>query len=104
MDRFAIATALARGCHMAAALSLFGCMVLRGFVVPSEVVVPPHAIEPRDVVTNRPEVVATRVGIISAWLALAFGGVWLAAVSATIAGADNFSAALDALPTVAGHT
>jgi len=35
MDWFAIVTALSRGCHLAASLSLFGCLVFQRFVLPA---------------------------------------------------------------------
>jgi putative copper export protein/mono/diheme cytochrome c family protein len=90
MTRFEIATFLLRGTHLAAVLSLFGSLVFRQFVVPV------------------PEVawraVVTRVGSISAAVALVFGGVWLTAVAGTIAGASSVRTMLAAVPLVAHYT
>jgi putative copper export protein/mono/diheme cytochrome c family protein len=83
------ATPLLRGVHVAAALSLFGCLVFRRFVVP----VPAMAAPPVAAVAG--------IGLVSAWLALLSGGVWLAAVSVAIAHSDDLA---DAVPLVAGHT
>jgi putative copper export protein/mono/diheme cytochrome c family protein len=92
MDWLEIATSLARGLHVAALLSLFGCLVFRRFVAPG------HA------TAGLPLAAVTRMGLVSAWLALAFGGGWLGAVSGAIAGAHSLAGLLDAVPVVAGHT
>lgn len=91
MDRYEIATALLRGLHVAALLSLFGCLVLRRFVVPKGAVEPPLA-------------AVDRITVVSAVLALVAGGAWLAAVAGTIAGANGIASLLAAVPLVARHT
>jgi putative copper export protein/mono/diheme cytochrome c family protein len=91
MDRLEIASACLRGVHVAALLSLFGCLVFRHFVVPARG-------------EGVPSAAVNRIGLVSGCLALIFGAGWLAAVSATIAGASGYWAALDALPMVARHT
>jgi putative copper resistance protein D len=91
VDRYEIATALLRGLHVAALLSLFGCLVLRRFVVPKGAVEPPLA-------------AVDRITVVSAVLALVAGGAWLAAVAGTIAGANGIASLLAAVPLVARHT
>ncbi len=91
MDRYEIATALLRGVHVAASLSLFGCLVFRGFVVPRGA-------------RELPLTAVNRITWISAVLALVCGAVWLAAVSGTIAGANSLASLLAAVPVVARHT
>ena len=91
MDRFEIATAVLRGTHLVAALSLFGCLVFRCWVMPKAPESPPAAI-------------VDRIALASGALALLLGVAWLAAVSGTIAGANDLSALLDAVPVVARHT
>jgi len=90
MDRFEIATAVLRGTHLIAALSLFGCLVFRCFVMPKP--------EPRLVASVH------RIALVSGALALLLGFAWLIAVSGTIAGANDFATLLDAVPVVARHT
>ena len=90
MDWFAIVTALSRGCHLAASLSLFGCLVFQRFVLPAPERVWFLAIN--------------RLALLSASLALLFGALWLMAVSATMAGAISLDATFDALCLVAERT
>ena len=91
MDPFEIATAVLRGSHLIAALSLFGCLVFRCWVMPKA--------------PERPLVAAVhRIGLISGALALFLGAAWLVAVSGTITGANDFATLLDAVPVVARHT
>jgi putative copper export protein/mono/diheme cytochrome c family protein len=92
MDWLEIGRSLPRGLHVAATLSLFGCLVFRSFVVPD------------DAVAGIPRIVVIRVGLASALLALAFGGAWLVVTSAAITNADNLGSALAALPIVARHS
>ncbi len=90
MERLEIAATLLRGCHVAAMLSLFGCLVFQRFVV---------------LRTERSSDPSVRVmTLVSAWLALGFGVLWLFAVSGTIAGADSPISVLVAVQGVAGHT
>jgi putative copper export protein/mono/diheme cytochrome c family protein len=93
MDWFEITASLLRGIHVAALLSLFGCLVFRGLVSPADVAA-----------GDAPRAMAIRIGSVSLWLALAFGGAWLVATSAAITGADNFPSVLRALPAVTLHT
>lgn len=88
-----IVTDLSRGMHVAALLSLFGCLIFRSFVVPKDVAA-------EDV----PPVVAIRIASVSLWLALVFGAAWLAGTSAAVAHAGNLWAAIGAVPIVARHT
>jgi hypothetical protein len=93
MDWFEITLSLIRGIHVAALLSLFGCLVFRRFVAPAD-----------GPARDMPPAIAIRVGSISLWLALAFGGAWLIATAAAITGAGDLSAVLHAVPVVALHT
>jgi putative copper export protein/mono/diheme cytochrome c family protein len=93
MDRIWIATALLRGIHLAASLSLFGCLVFRSFVVRQGP--PPEGL---------PVTALNRIGWVSTWVALLAGGAWLVAVAATMAGADSLSTLLNAVWEVARHT
>jgi putative copper export protein/mono/diheme cytochrome c family protein len=86
-----IVTALSRGGHVAASLSLFGCLVFRRFVVPRASDCVPLAI-------------ISGIGSVSAWLALVLGGVWLTAVSGAITGAHDLAPQLAAVPLVAWDT
>jgi putative copper export protein/mono/diheme cytochrome c family protein len=92
-----IVAACLRGVHVAALLSLFGCLVFRHFVVPSR-----GAGVPGD--EGVPLAAVDRIGLVSAWLGLIFGVGWLAAVSGTIASASGYWAALNAVPAVVRHT
>ena len=89
-----VATALLRGLHVAASLSLFGCLVFRTFVVPRRVA---GAADLKLTAVHR-------ITAVSAVLALIFGGAWLAAVSGTIAGANGPASLFNAIPLVARHT
>ena len=91
MDWSDIATFLLRGMHIAAALSLFGCLIFAHFVLPASM-------------QGVSGVVVSRIGLSSAWLALAFGGGWLAAVSGTIAHATGLASLGGAVLAVASHT
>jgi putative copper export protein len=95
MTWFEIATSLSRGIHVAAMLSLFGCLVFRSLVVPNNAA-------PEQPDLPLPSVI--RIGRASVWLALISGAVWLIAVAAAIAGADSIRTVLDAIPAVARHT
>jgi putative copper export protein/mono/diheme cytochrome c family protein len=86
----ATATELLRGIHLAATLTLFGCLVFRRFVMPASEAVWLAAV--------------TRLGVVAAGLALVFGVAWLTAVAGTIAGADGLGTIVAALPLVARHT
>jgi putative copper export protein/mono/diheme cytochrome c family protein len=93
MDRIWIATALLRGVHLAASLSLFGCLVFRNFVMPQG--------SPAE---GLPVAAVNRIGWVSGCVALLAGGAWLVAVAGTMAGADSLSALFDAVWEVARHT
>jgi putative copper export protein/mono/diheme cytochrome c family protein len=90
MSRFEIVTALLRGIHLAASLTLLGCLVFRQFVMPAS---------ERAWLT-----VVTRIGAISGGVAVVFGAVWLVAVSGTMAGATNLETLVGAVPLVARGT
>ena len=89
MDSLEAVATLARGIHIAALLSLFGCLAFRCFVLPG---------------SDARVAAVMRIGLVSGWLALAIGVVWLAAVSGTIAGAHSLASLLHAVPVVARHT
>jgi putative copper export protein/mono/diheme cytochrome c family protein len=95
MTWFEIATSFSRGIHVAAMLALFGCMVFQILVVPNNSTTEQSDLPLRSV---------TRIACASAWLALISGAVWLVAVSAAIAGADNIRAVLDSIPAIVRHT
>ena len=106
MSGLEISTALLRGLHVAASLSLFGCLVFRSFVVPHRTagVGPPGAAGVAAPADGLPLAAVNRIGWGSAWLALTLGAAWLAAVSGTIAGATGIASLLGAVPVVALHT
>jgi putative copper export protein len=86
-------TALTRGLHLAATLSLLGSV---GFIL----WMLPAAAE----ASGRLRVRLTRVVWISGSVAILAGAVWFTLQSAAIAGADDLSDLRDALPIVALHT
>ena len=90
MTGFEIVTALLRGIHLAAALSLLGCLVFQRFVMPVS--------EPAW------RAAVTRIAEISGGLAVVFGAAWLAAVAGTMADATNLETLLGAVPLVARGT
>src|SRR5271167_1801403 len=92
MDSFEAVATLARGIHVAALLSLFGCLAFRRFVLPG------------NDAADLPTAAVARIGVASVWMALAFGLAWLAAISGTMAGAHDLASLLDAVPEVARHT
>src|ERR1700677_4409847 len=98
MDRVWIATALLRGVHLAASLSLFGCLVFRSFVVRQGP--PPEGLPPEGL----PVGAVNSIAWISAWVALVAGGAWLVAVAGTMAGAGSLSALFNAVWAVTRHT
>jgi putative copper export protein/mono/diheme cytochrome c family protein len=89
MSWLEVATALVRGLHVAALLSTFGCLTFRLFVVPAGVDVLPSVL---------------RIGVASTWLALLFGGAWLAAVACAIAGVQSPASVPGAILAVARYT
>lgn len=108
MDRIWIATALLRGIHLAASLSLFGCLVFRIFVARQGS--PPEGESPKGLSPGGPSpeglplTAVNRIGWVSAWVALVAGAAWLVLVAGTMAGANSPSALLNAVWTVARHT
>jgi putative copper export protein/mono/diheme cytochrome c family protein len=90
MTWFELATALLRGAHLAASLSLLGALVFRQFVVPAS--------EPAW------RAAVTRIGLIGGGLAAVFGVAWLAAVAATMAHASTPGTVITAVHVVARHT
>jgi putative copper export protein/mono/diheme cytochrome c family protein len=92
MTGFEVLTASLRGVHVAASLSLFGCMVFRVFVVP------------RREAADLPLTGVTRIAGVSGLIALIVGVFWSMAVAAAIAGADSLTALWEAMPAVALHT
>jgi putative copper export protein/mono/diheme cytochrome c family protein len=123
MTGFEIVTALLRGIHLSASLSVFGCFVFRAFVVPTRSM-DGSATGPaggrtawsasRPMAQSVPATVvdawrlaragANRIAWFSALLALICGAAWLTAVAATIAGAEKISDIRDAVPIVALQT
>jgi putative copper export protein/mono/diheme cytochrome c family protein len=90
MNGFEIVTALLRGIHLAAMLSLLGCLVFQRFVMPAS--------------ERTWQAIVTRIGFISGALAVVVGVGWLTAVSGTMAGAVDSQAMFDAMPLVARRT
>src|SRR5271165_629117 len=89
------AMALARGLHLAAILSLLGSAGFVLWMLPAAAAVAvPDALRRR----------LTRLRWISGLIAVLAGAVWFTLESAAIAGADDLSDLLDALPVVAEHT
>jgi putative copper export protein/mono/diheme cytochrome c family protein len=86
-------TALMRGLHLAAALSLLGGAGFSAWILPAARIVP-----------DRLRLVLSRLRWISGLLALLAGAAWFTLQAATIAGADTLPDAWDALPAVAEHT
>jgi copper resistance protein D len=85
--------ALVRGLHLAATLSMLGTVGFLAWILPAASVVP----EP---LRRR----LTRLWWISGLIACLVGLAWFTIQSAVIAGADNLSDVIDALPVVAEHT
>jgi putative copper export protein len=93
MISLATAVALVRGLHLAAILSLLGTASFLTWMLPAASVVP-------DPLRRR----LTRLWWISGLIAFLVGAAWFTIQSAAIAGADNLSDVIDALPVVAEHT
>ena len=93
MISLAVTMALVRGLHLAAMLSLLGTLGFIAWTLPAASVVP-------DRLRRR----LIRLWWISGLAAVLAGVVWLVIQSAVIAGVDNLSDLLDALPVVAAHT
>ncbi|MDR3531590.1 MAG: CopD family protein [Rhodopila sp.] len=85
--------ALVRGLHLAATVSLLGTVGFITWTLPAASVVP-------DPLRRR----LMRLWWVSGLIALLAGAAWFTIQSAAIAGADNLSDTLDALPLVAAHT
>jgi putative copper export protein/mono/diheme cytochrome c family protein len=84
---------LVRGAHLAALLSLFGCLVFRRFVIPREASAVAGAFS---------SVVAIETA--STWIALLAGAVWLVLVSGTMGGAATVLDAFQVVAPVVRHT
>jgi putative copper export protein/mono/diheme cytochrome c family protein len=93
MAGLAMIMAMMRGLHLAATLSLLGTVGFIAWVLPAASTVP-------DPLGRR----LTRLWWISGLVALLAGAGWFALQSAAIAGADNLSDLLAALPIVAADT
>jgi putative copper export protein/mono/diheme cytochrome c family protein len=93
MIGFATTMALLRGIHLAAMLSLLGTVGFVAWTLPAASVLP-------DPLTRQLRLLAWTSGVI----ALLVGTAWFALQAATIAGAENPSDVLDALPVVVAHT
>ncbi|HET7879274.1 MAG TPA: CopD family protein, partial [Acetobacteraceae bacterium] len=91
MDGIGIATAVLRGMHMAALVSLFGTLLFSVAVLPEGA-------------RDRLRGMLRRLALVSALVALACGTAWLGVEAAEIAGADSVAMTLRAVPTVALKT
>ena len=93
MITLATVMAMVRGLHLAATLSLLGTVGFIAWMLPAASAAPDSLRRP-----------LFRLWWVSGMIALLAGAVWFIMQSATIAGADNLSDVLAALPLVAEHT